>query len=561
MRCLPPGASSDGSFPEGRRAVIQFATDPKSESPRISREAAWVGFDEPQRGSPLARPPVLELPTPPVLRSPAHMRGAIPKNRQAQVNAFILWKQSQKTLLVLSVLLGVTLFFTACQGGGSDASDSGGGGGLGGGLGLAGSGNSEATSIDSDALLDSAQKAAALSDDDLNAAIAAADLDLQVALAQKSGLSTELGGDAATRATLAAVGFDMELAAELLAAGALFDGQEPQSAPKTPLFDLKKPGVPLLADDGGGSLGEAFGAGWLGGSLFNGAFVDLVVREYSDGKSGTENYASGDITAHAGLSDTLVTIDATANFKLNSLSATIKTHSGIPCPDSNGLMTVNSSLDITGQAGDASQSARFSFELIVEVDSDAKLTGKNQLTSRTQTNVANATNGWGTPNGSVDISITEFSDGKFGNAKGSYKGMTEKEMLGWMGMGMMSGEIYRRQLLPHLQTMLEAGRCVDITVESSAGPLNLDPSTNVDLLTKPRAKTDGRSTGGRVQATFKTNAGGNIAELGSKVKADATFHYTAPIDHQATEVVTFEARSKRGTGKLDYKLTTSPHAD
>lgn len=93
--------------------------------------------------------------------------------------------------------------------------------------------------------------------------------------------------------------------------------------------------------------------------------------------------------------------------------------------------------------------------------------------------------------------------------------------------------------------------------------MNLEPFSNVDLLTKPRAKSGNSnvSPGGTVQAKFKTNAGGAIAEAGDKVPADATFHYIAPLDFSKTETVTFEARSKRGTGKLDYTLTTSPHAD
>ncbi|HEY3256108.1 MAG TPA: hypothetical protein VGJ91_19245, partial [Polyangiaceae bacterium] len=133
----------------------------------------------------------------------------------------------------------------------------------------------------------------------------------------------------------------------------------------------------------------------------------------------------------------------------------------------------------------------------------------------------------------------------------------------WMNVGLMSGVLYRQYLLPELPKMLDAGRCVAITVEPSAGPMNLEPFTNVDLLTKPRAKisNSGFTTGGTVQAKFKTNAGGAIAEAGDKVPADATFHYISPLDYGKTETVTFEARSKRGTGKLDYTLTTSPHAD
>jgi hypothetical protein len=263
------------------------------------------------------------------------------------------------------------------------------------------------------------------------------------------------------------------------------------------------------------------------------------------------------------VTDTQVTLDATAKFSLSGLSATIVTHSGIPCPDANGLMTINSSLNVTGEAGNAYQRASFSFELIVEVDDDAKLTGRNQLKSSTETHTADSSKGYAVTDGSANVSITQFADEHFGEPEGTYKGITEKDALGWMHMGMISGILYRDQLLPNLQKMLNAGRCVTITVEPSAGPMNLEPFTNVDLLTKPRAKisNSGFTTGGTVQATFKTNAGGAITESGDKVPADATFHYIAPLAYNQTETVTFEARSKRGTGKLDYTLTTSPHAD
>lgn len=473
------------------------------------------------------------------------------------MNVLILRKRRWNMLLGLLVSLGATSFLIACQGGGGDASDSDGSGGFGGSRGLAGSGNSEEAAIESDALLDSVVKAAAMSDEDLSAALAAADLDAQTALADPSGLMDALDGEAPTRSALAGIGTQMQIVVDEFASGVLFGD-------KKPLSYTKRPGVRVQAE-GEGSLSEAFGAGWLGGSLFNAHFVQTVISDYSSGKSGldTSNSPSGDVFATGFISDTKMTLDAIANFSLNGLTAKIQTQSGIPCPDVNGLMTVNSSLEVTAKASNTYQDARFSFELIVEVDDDAKLTGKNQLKSTTQAHTADSRNGYEVTDRSVDVSVTEFSDGDFGDAKGKYEGMTEKEAQGWLNAALFSGEMYRRQLLPHLQKMLDAGRCVGITVEPSDGPLNLDPLANVDLLTMPRAKISNTSevTGGTVQAKFKKNAGGAIVESGSKVPADATFHYIAPLDFKQTEVVTFEARSRRGTGKLDYTLTTSPHAD
>src|SRR6478735_33551 len=483
-----------------------------------------------------------------------HMHRTNRQIRQAPGNTFPHPWQRGTMLLALWASLGATFFLSAC--GASDAGN--GGGNLGGGSGLAGSSNSADGEIDSDAVVDAAVQADALSEEELSAALAAADLDGQMALARTSGLVTELGGEMSTREAWASIGTQMKSVADSYAAGSLFGTQRPQSA-----SNIKWPGV-RVQGDGDGGVGEAFGAGWLGGSLFNALFVQAAINDYSSGKSGssTSSTTTKDVTATEGLTDTLIVLDATAEFTLKGLSATIKTHSGIPCPDVNGLMTVNSSLDVTGQAGNAYQNARFSFELIVEVDDDAQLTGRNQLKSSTKTHTENYKNGYDVTDASADVSVTEFADGNFGDGKGTYKGMTNDEATRWMNAGLMSGTLYRKQLLPNLQKMLDAGRCVAITVEPSAGPMNLDPFTNVDLLTKPRAKSSnsGVTTGGTVQAKFKSNAGGSIAELGEKVPAAATFHYISPLDSNS-ETVTFEARSKRGTGKLDYTLTTSAHAD
>lgn len=464
-------------------------------------------------------------------------------------------------LLALSASLGASLFLSAC---GSDAASDPARGNMGPGdvLGRGGQAShddsEEEMEVDADAVVEAAEQAAALSEEELSAALAAADLDHEMALAGPSGLSTELGGEATTRAAWAIVGLQMKLEADGLAAWAPY-GTEAQAAP-----NMIWPGAHTQADGKGGAE-EAFGAGWLGGSLFNALFLQGVIGAYADGKTGIETGGSptGDVRATATLVDTAISLDAKAKFSSAGLSATIGTHSRIPCPDATGLMVINSDLDVTGEAGNALQHAQFSFELIVEVDDDAKLSGRNQLKSSTKYNTADSTKGYDVTSGSANVSITEFADGHFSDGEGTYQGMTQKDALGWMTAGWMSGVLYRQYLLPNLEKFLDAGRCVGITVEPSEGPLNLAPFNNVDLLTKPRAKISNSSvsTGGTVQAKFNKNAGGTISEGSDKVPADATFHYLSPLDYNKTETLTFEARSKRGTGKLDYTLTTSPHAD
>ena len=488
-----------------------------------------------------------------VVGSKEHMHRANREIRLAPGTTFAHWGQRGTLLLTLSAWLGVTLFLSACGGGDSGHS---GGANEGGSGGLPGGGNSEEVEIDSDTVVDAATEAAALSEEELQAALAAADLENEMALSGSSGLIRELGGEMVARAAWAGVGLQAKGEAD---AAKTFGTQQTQSAP-----NIKWPGVRPQAG-GAGSAAEAFGAGWLGGSLFNAVVLQGVFDSYSQGESGTKPYASttGDVKATAALADTFITLDATMNFSFAGLRATIETHSKVPCPDVTGLMVINSSLDVTGKAGNAFQHARFTFELIAEVDDDAKLTGRNQLKSRIEYNTADSSKGYDVTNGSADVSVTEFADGNFGDAKGTYQGMTEKESLQWMNVGLISGVLYRQYVLPELPKMLDAGRCVAITVQPSAGPMKLEPFSNVDLLTKPRAKisNSGVTTGGTVEASFKKNAGGAITESGDKVPADATFHYIAPLAYNQTETVTFEARSKRGTGKLDYTLTTSPHAD
>ncbi len=79
--------------------------------------------------------------------------------------------------------------------------------------------------------------------------------------------------------------------------------------------------------------------------------------------------------------------------------------------------------------------------MIVEVDDDAKLTGRNQLKSRTEFNTADSSKGYDVTNGSADVSVTEFADGSFGDAKATYQGMTEKESIGWLSVGLWSGTL------------------------------------------------------------------------------------------------------------------------
>ena len=104
------------------------------------------------------------------------------------------------------------------------------------------------------------------------------------------------------------------------------------------------------------------------------------------------------------------------------------------------------------------------------------------------------------------------------------------------------------------QKAWQSGKCVKLEVRSDpAKRKGAKPNTAYTLFAEPRAKSDGRPTGGTVKATLK---GGNRLNPAGKVKADAKFDYANPDKKDQRASIDFESRSKRGVGKATLEFDT-----
>lgn len=80
-------------------------------------------------------------------------------------------------------------------------------------------------------------------------------------------------------------------------------------------------------------------------------------------------------------------------------------------------------------------------------------------------------------------------------------------------------------------------------------------SSGIPQAISASSRIDGGPVGGTVKATL-TAGGAAVKPDGSKVKADATFTYTAPDAPDKSGTVSFEARSRRGVAKASIDFDT-----
>lgn len=101
----------------------------------------------------------------------------------------------------------------------------------------------------------------------------------------------------------------------------------------------------------------------------------------------------------------------------------------------------------------------------------------------------------------------------------------------------------------------ESGRCVELKVASDpAKRKGIRPNTAFDLLATPRAKADGKQTGGNIVATL--DGGESLLPASGKVRADAHYQYAGPAKKDEKSTIAFEARSKRGVGRAVLEFDT-----
>jgi hypothetical protein len=242
-----------------------------------------------------------------------------------------------------------------------------------------------------------------------------------------------------------------------------------------------------------------------------------------------------------------ITVTITIDTQIKGIDVHSKTESVFnPCPDAQGRVHAEGSSTLSVSAPDGrgmGQEITVIDDMVVDDDA-------NLASSQHSYDVGYATT---TGEGPVDaISVSSGPDGVTVNdsmGKGGAALAKDAEMLGAFMASWIADALEKAAAQGWSD-----GRCITLDIQVSDGPNGLDPDTKVTAIASPVAKTDGQPAGGTVKATLKDN--GSLTPENEKVKAVATFTYTAPSDKDDWGTVTFESRSKRGVGKASVFFDT-----
>jgi len=390
------------------------------------------------------------------------------------------------------------------------------------------------TAIEDTDLAAQAEAVWALPAADRDAALAAAGLDLQVAIGEVSGLSDAVGGPEALREALAA-------------SAAPIIEQAPATANVPMVFGLRSTPAP---------------APTIGEGMFAGAMVVALGTEGSvtstntlkDGESGTSEFLPpGDtqLQVTASRQSATMTMETTHTDPASGVTTKLAVKSVVaPCPGPDGTFDATATVDVAATKGSVGQTGTIDVTLRGVVDDNAAL-----ASSETDWRMQFAQFG-GAPGGYVDISHSTGAGTTVNRTGGT---VTADIVNTATSSGALYAAIIGHFLEEAAKAGWESGRCVRLDVTPSAGPKGLQPSTLVSMIAAPRSRIDGTPTGGNVTAHLSAGAL-SVEPDGSPVPADANMNYTAPDEPNRSGTVLFEARSRRGVAKAEITFETSPPA-
>ena len=363
-----------------------------------------------------------------------------------------------------------------------------------------------------------------------DAQVAKIGAELELAVAEQSGLAEALGGRDAAGAALA-------------------QAWAPLISTVTDSLGPEQPPVAIASLVAIASDGPNIGEGMFGGYMTVALGAEGLVTSSNDlpgGKpiSGPLN-AQPELTVDLSPGRASLAFDAT--HESDGLKTVLKTKVAVsPCPSADGTFETSATIDVSATKGSVGQNGTFEVKVTGHVDDDARLTSSD-LEYRMQ---------WakfGGPRGQyVDVA------GTFGSAtlRRSGGAATPELASEAAAAGLMYAMLTKHFLEEAAQKGWESGRCVRLDATPSAGPKDLEPGQVVSLLAAPRSKIDGAAVGGSVTAVL-TAGGATVAPSATKVPADATFTYAAPDQIGKSGTVSLEARSKRGVAKASVNLTTA----
>ncbi len=365
---------------------------------------------------------------------------------------------------------------------------------------------------------------------DRDAALATAGMELELLVAEQSGLQEALGGREQTQAALVAAWNPLVIAAQSTSTIPISLGLR-RSAPEAP------------------SLGE----GLFGGALLVALGAEAAVGATNDLKPGppvSESSGNG-FTVSGSQNSAELTYSGTHTDSDTGVTTKLAARATVvPCPDVNGKFQASGEMDVTASKGSASQHGTLEVNIAGQVDDDAQLVSSD-LDYRMQWSKTSGGSG-----AFVDVSVGLAAAGGSTSTVNRTGGAVTAELT---GSAVVGGMLYAVMLKHFLEEAAkkgwESGRCVQLNVTPDPAPKDMIPSSTAEITAQPRSKIDGSATGGTVTATL-TSGGSSVDPSASPVQADANMTYTANAEPNNHGTVSFEARSKRGVAKAEITFET-----
>jgi hypothetical protein len=362
---------------------------------------------------------------------------------------------------------------------------------------------------------------------------------LHYKLMQATGMAQTLGGEDRAIAALKAFG----LATERSATAAQAD--VPRMLPAN--FDGNGMDAGVMGA-GYGLIGSA-----ITGGMLNGLAPDQVAQAMQHGPI---KFDDKDSSAQIDIAQDGMDTELEQTIDESGVTGKVKTKVHLDaCPDASGKLVVTIETESQMSAGGKSGSVKAKFRVERQLDDDARLLDGGDATldiTMDGTGAASALHAGA--NVSTSGGFQPFEESGYSVFRPEEAQHTADLMTGLFTTLQAMAEAMLTGALSGGEPPWESGRCVDLQVRSDPTKRKgVKPNTAYTLFAEPRAKSDGRPTGGTVKATLD---GANRLNPTGKIKADAKFDYANPEKKDQSASIDFEARSRRGVGKATLDFDT-----
>lgn len=360
--------------------------------------------------------------------------------------------------------------------------------------------------------------------------------DLEVQLYDASGLTEELGGPDAAAASIAETATWM---ADLAAEAAAYDGG--------PVARVAPLGVARRSGEGGSTFGEGMFGALVIGSLLGDTASSLVRN--GGGRAGTEKGDNGLSVTSTGTEATVTSTHSHTDS--TGVTTEISSRTVMEgCPTADGTFRASTRVEFssTSAGGRTGKRGSMDVQVVGTVGDTAQLLGYDTVYQGEMADFRGGKGGYAQVTGTIPrdgagtMAVTRTG--------GAYDaGITATASL----LGTLSSYSISSKLAEAAQKVWESGVCVVLRPTVSAGPSQLEPGATVEITADPRARADGRPTGGKVTAQL---TGGEASVSPGELPAVAVFTYTAPSETDRYGDVSLVSRSRRGVGRAELRLDT-----